>query len=803
MAGGGECPVIGIDLGTTYSCVAVWKDDRVEIIVNDQGNRTTPSYVAFTEEVRLVGEAAKNQVARNPTNSVFDAKRLIGRRFSDSIVQKDIKLWPFKVIEGPEDKPMIVVTYKNEEKHFSAEEISSMVLNKMREIAEANLGTSVKNAVITVPANFSDSQRKATKDAGCIAGLNVMRIINEPTAAAIAYGLHKMDVGKKNVLIFDLGGGTADLSLLTIDKGTFEVKAVAGDTHLGGEDFDNRILEHCIEIFKRKYKEDISGNIARAVRRLRTACERAKRILSSTTETSIEVDGLCKGIDFDLSITRARFDELNMDLFNKSIELVEKCLTDAKMDKGEVHDIVLSGGSSRIPKVQQLLQEFFGGKQLNKSINPDEAVAYGAAIQASILAGVGNEKVENIVVLDVTPLSLGVEVGESEMSVVIPRNTAIPTKMERHYTTRFDNQTCILFPVFEGERARTVDNNKLGEFMLSSIPPAPKGVTNVRVCFEIDANGILNVSAVEQTTGISCKITINNDKTRLSKEEIERIVQDAEKYKVEDEEHRKKVRAKEALEKYAYKMRNMLNDKEIGGKLHAASKKTIGAAINEVIHWLDGIQLAEIDEFEKKLSGLELICKPTIEKIYRQQWFNKEAQAQQDPSCTNLPPTLIGDGVTLHLSENISTECLKCGSMEISKGFSGWSYESTCGEYCYHVACVKDLILENGQNDWVDTISNTVLQNMIENGQNDVVNTSSTVLQNMFENMVENGQNDLVDSISNMVPEEDVRQQRKGSSRGKKICLIAAKTSINLIVSALNLDPVSAVTGVIEAFTST
>jgi heat shock protein 1/8 len=544
-----------------------------------------------------------------------DAKRLIGRRFSDSIVQKDIKLWPFKVIEGPEDKPMIVVTYKNEEKHFSAEEISSMVLNKMRKIAEAYLGTSVKNDVITVPANFSDSQHKATKDAGCIAGLNVLRIINEPTVAAIAYGLDKMGVGKKNVLIFDLGGGTADLSLLTIEDGTFKVKVVAGDTHLGGEDFDNRLLEHCVKIFKRQHKKDISRN-AKALRRLRTACERAKRILSSTNETTIEVDALDNGTDFCLDITRARFAELNMDLFKKSIELVENCLTDAKMDKGGVHDIVLCGGSSRIPTVQQLLQDFFNGKQLNKSINPDEAVAYGAAIQASILVSVGNERIENIVVLDVAPLSLGVEVGESEMSIVIPRNTAIPTKMERYYTTRFDNQTCILFPVFEGERARTVDNHQLGECMLSNIPPAPKGVTNVKVCFEIDANGILNVSAVEQTTGMSCKITINNDKMRLSKEEIERIVQDAKKYKVEDEEYRKKVGAKEALEKYAYKMRNMLNDKEIGDKLDAASRETIGAAINQVIHWLDGIQLAEVDEFEKKLSGLELICKPTIEKIY-------------------------------------------------------------------------------------------------------------------------------------------------------------------------------------------
>jgi heat shock protein 1/8 len=502
-------------------------------------------------------------------NYFVDAKRLIGRRFSDSLVQNDINLWPFKVIEGPADKPMIVVTYKGEEKHFSAEEVSSMVIKKMCEIAEAYLGKTVKNAVITVPAYFNDSQRKATKDAGGIAGLNVMRIINEPTAAAIGYGLNKVGIGKRNVLIFDLGGGTTDISLLTIGDGTFEVKAVAGDTHLGGEDFDNRMLKHFVERFMRQHKEDISGN-AKALRRLRTACERAKRILSSAAETTIEVDSLYNGIDYSSSITRARFAELNMDLFKKSIELVENCLTDAKMEKSGVHDVVLTGGSSRIPKVQQLLQDFFDGKQLNKSINPDEAVAYGAAVQAANMAGMGNEKVQHMVLLDVTPLSLGVEIGEGrEMSVVIPRNTAIPTKMEGNYTTRYDNQTSVLFPVYEGERARVVDNNWLGEFVLSPIPAAPRGVADIKVCFEIDANGILNVSAVEKTTGVSYKITITNHKGSLSTEAIHRMVEDAEKYKVEDDEHKKKVRAKEALEDYAYKMRNIVNDKEIGKKLDA------------------------------------------------------------------------------------------------------------------------------------------------------------------------------------------------------------------------------------------
>jgi len=509
---------------------------------------------------------------------------LIGRRFSDSLVQNDIKLWPFKVIEGPIDKPMIVVTYKGEEKHFAAEEISSMVLEKMREIAEAYLGTTVKNAVVTVPAYFNDSQRKATKDAGGIAGLNVMRIINEPTG-----------IGKRNVLIFDLGGGTTDVSLLTIDDCTFEVKAVAGNTRLGGEDFDNRMLKHFVKIFKRHHKVDISGN-AKALRRLRTACERAKRILSSTTETTIEVDSLYNGIDFSSIITRAKFAELNMGLFRKSIELVEKCLTDAKMDKSEIHDVVLSGGSSRIPRVQELLQDLFDGKQLNKSINPDEAVAYGAAVQAAKMAGMGNEKVQNIVLLDVTPLSLGVEVLIGDMSVVIPRNTVIPTKMEENYTTFYDYQTSVLFSVYEGERARVIDNNWLGEFLLSPIPAAPKGVANMKVCFEIDANGILNVSAVEQTTGVNCKITITNYKASLSTQEIHRMVQDAEKYKVEDDEHKKNVRAKEALENYAYKMRNILNGKEIGEKLDTDDKEKIEAAVKQVIHLLEGVQHAEGDE---------------------------------------------------------------------------------------------------------------------------------------------------------------------------------------------------------------
>ncbi|AES78058.2 putative Heat shock protein 70 family [Medicago truncatula] len=607
-----EGRAVGIDLGTTYSCVAVWLDEhnRVEIIHNEQGNRTTPSFVAFTNDQRLIGDAAKNQAASNPSNTVFDAKRLIGRKYSDSVIQNDILLWPFKVVAGSDDKPDIIVKYKGEEKHFCAEEISSMILTKMREIAEKFLESPVKNAVVTVPAYFNDSQRKATKDAGAVAGLNVMRIINEPTAAALAYGLQKRinNIGKRNVFIIDLGGGTFDVSLLTLKDDSFDVIATAGDTHLGGEDFDNRMLNHLVMEFKRKNKVDIGGN-PRALRRLRTACERAKRTLSFDTETTIDIDAIHDGIDFNMLLSRAKFEQLNMDLFENCLAIVKSCLTDAMMDKNNVDDVVLVGGSSRILKVQQLLQDFFKGKDICSSINPDEAVAYGAAVQAALLCD-GIKNVPNLVLQDVTPLSLGTSVLDDIMDVVIPKNTSFPIKRKRTFCTLEDDQSDVKIDVYEGERMVVGENNLLGLFDLE-VRRAPRGHI-IQVCFDIDADGILNVSAKEETSGNKKEITITNENGRLSREEIERKIKEAEYFKSEDMKFMEKVRAVNALEDYIYRMRKVMKDDSVTSKLTPVEKLEINSAIIKGENFIDDKQKYETLVFVDFLRELESTCESAL-----------------------------------------------------------------------------------------------------------------------------------------------------------------------------------------------
>jgi len=606
--------VVGIDLGTTYSCVGVFKNGRVEIIANDQGNRITPSYVAFTAEgERLIGDAAKNQLTSNPENTVFDAKRLIGRAWGDSSVQQDVKYLPFKVVEK-KTKPHIQVDIGGGTmKTFAPEEISAMVLTKMKETAEAYLGKKVTHAVVTVPAYFNDAQRQATKDAGIIAGLNVMRIINEPTAAAIAYGLDKKD-GEKNILVFDLGGGTFDVSLLTIDNGVFEVVATNGDTHLGGEDFDQRVMEYFIKLYKKKTGKDVRKD-NRAVQKLRREVEKAKRTLSAQHQARIEIESFFEGEDFSETLTRAKFEELNMDLFRSTMKPVQKVIDDSDLKKTDIDEIVLVGGSTRIPKIQQLVKEFFNGKEPSRGIHPDEAVAYGAAVQAGVLSG--EEDTGDLVLLDVCPLTLGIETVGGVMTKLIPRNTVVPTKKSQIFSTASDNQPTVTIKVYEGERPLTKDNHLLGTFDLTGIPPAPRGVPQIEVTFEIDVNGILRVTAEDKGTGNKNKITITNDQNRLTPEDIERMVNDAERFADEDKKLKERIDARNELESYAYSLKNQVGDKEkLGGKLSDEDKETIEKAVEEKIEWMESHQDSDLEEFQAKKKELEEIVQPIVSKLY-------------------------------------------------------------------------------------------------------------------------------------------------------------------------------------------